>query len=101
MAAHKKSYGVQCAKLAGIPRSIINRAKEILKDLEVKKLTEQVDQLSFFTPQEKVISEIPEHLEKIEQILISKNIETMSPLMAMQELAKLIEIARKNRIEHN
>ena len=95
----QKSYGVQCAKLAGIPRTIINRAKEILKDLEVKKLTNQVDQLSFFSPQEKVISEVPEHLEKIEQILLTKNIETMSPLMAMQELSKLIEIAKANKIE--
>ncbi|MGL5646300.1 MAG: DNA mismatch repair protein MutS [Clostridium sp.] len=29
-----QSYGVEVAKLAGIPKSVINRAKEILQDLE-------------------------------------------------------------------
>lgn len=28
------SYGIEVAKLAGIPQSVISRAKEILKDLE-------------------------------------------------------------------
>lgn len=31
-----KSYGIQVAKLAGLPKEIINRSKEILKDLEDK-----------------------------------------------------------------
>ena len=31
-----KSYGVQCARLAGMPRSVLRRAKQILRDLERK-----------------------------------------------------------------
>ena len=34
--AADKSYGIQVAKLAGIPRSIIERAREILDTLERK-----------------------------------------------------------------
>jgi DNA mismatch repair protein MutS len=35
-----KSYGIQVARLAGIPDSIINRAKEVLNNLETEELNE-------------------------------------------------------------
>ena len=35
-----KSYGIQVAKLAGLPREIINRANHILSDLERKNIYE-------------------------------------------------------------
>jgi len=35
-----KSYGIQVARLAGIPESIINRAKEVLANLETEELDE-------------------------------------------------------------
>ena len=34
-----KSYGIQVARLAGVPRSVIERAKEILRNLEESELT--------------------------------------------------------------
>jgi len=34
-----KSYGIQVARLAGVPRSILERAKEILGNLEESELT--------------------------------------------------------------
>jgi DNA mismatch repair protein MutS len=34
-----KSYGIQVARLAGVPRSVIDRAKEILSNLEEAELT--------------------------------------------------------------
>ena len=34
-----KSYGIQVARLAGVPRSILERAKEILRNLEESELT--------------------------------------------------------------
>jgi DNA mismatch repair protein MutS len=34
-----KSYGIQVARLAGVPREVINRAKEILSNLEEAELT--------------------------------------------------------------
>ena len=35
-----RSYGIQVAKLAGVPQDVISRAKEILKNLESGELTE-------------------------------------------------------------
>jgi DNA mismatch repair protein MutS len=34
-----KSYGIQVARLAGVPKSIVERAKEILRNLEDSELT--------------------------------------------------------------
>ena len=37
--ATDKSYGIQVARLAGVPRSVVDRAKEILANLEESELT--------------------------------------------------------------
>ena len=37
--AADKSYGIQVARLAGVPKSVIDRAKEILRNLEESELT--------------------------------------------------------------
>jgi DNA mismatch repair protein MutS len=34
-----KSYGIQVARLAGVPRAVLERAKEILGNLEESELT--------------------------------------------------------------
>ena len=34
-----KSYGIQVARLAGVPKSVVERAKEILRNLEESELT--------------------------------------------------------------
>jgi DNA mismatch repair protein MutS len=37
--ATDKSYGIQVARLAGVPQSVLERAKEILRNLEESELT--------------------------------------------------------------
>ncbi|MBO5781924.1 MAG: hypothetical protein J6R08_05630, partial [Opitutales bacterium] len=37
--AADKSYGIQVARLAGLPREVIERAKEILSELEAEGFT--------------------------------------------------------------
>ena len=39
--AADKSYGIQVARLAGLPEDVINRAKEILANLEASELNAQ------------------------------------------------------------
>ena len=34
-----KSYGIQVARLAGVPKTVLDRAKEILRNLEESELT--------------------------------------------------------------
>lgn len=85
------SYGIQVARLAGIPKEVLERAKVILAELESgehsyeklpKPKTETIArdfQLSFFSPKEKLIHE---ELKKIE-------IEKLTPLEALNKLEEM------------
>ena len=97
-----KSFGIEVARLAGLPKAVLDRAtslskkleqNEILKDtnsilLDSKEIFEKDDikQLSFF---EKSISD--------EIVDILKNIDTdnMTPMQALRELSELKEKVRK------
>jgi len=85
------SYGIQVARLAGIPRNVLDRAKEILADLEsgefsyekqpqLKKAPMVKDfQLNIFSPGE---YQVCEELKKIE-------LEKLTPLEALNKLEEL------------
>jgi len=89
-----ESYGIEVAKLAGIPESIIRRAKEILKELtlaepdEVKTMTSKINetesqQLTLLNPVNDVITE---KLNKVD-------VNTLTPIEAINliyELKKLL-----------
>lgn len=45
-----KSYGIQVAKLAGVPESVITRAKEIVEELSVHDITEAAKHLAVKKP---------------------------------------------------
>ena len=81
------SYGVEVAKLAGLPNSVVARARQILQELEsqegvrpqasgVKEPEEQISMLDLRSQQ------VCAALEKI-------SIETLTPIEAMNELFKL------------
>ena len=40
-----KSYGIQVAKLAGVPDSVIQRAKELVEELSAADITEKVKEM--------------------------------------------------------
>ena len=82
-----QSYGIEVAKLAGIPQEVVDRAKEILYKLESKNLKEtkeltiapkKVLQLSIFELTNPLI-------EKIKNL----NIEEMTPISALNFLWEL------------
>jgi len=80
------SYGIEVAKLAGIPNAVISRAREILAELESgksaavpQKTAEPDDQISMLDLRGQ---DICAALEKI-------TIETLTPIEAMNELYKL------------
>lgn len=104
-----KSYGIQVAKLAGVPQSVLNRAKEIVTELSEydiatikarqveicgRKQREQNEiegQLSLFSAQQQSKqSQQQEVIEKIKHASIT----SMTPIEAMNflyQLQKLIE----------
>ena len=80
------SYGIEVAKLAGIPNAVITRARQILEELEsgkgetvVVKSTEPDDQISMMDLRGQ---DICAALEKL-------TLETLTPIEAMNELFKL------------
>lgn len=89
------SYGIEVSKLAGVPDSVIQRAKEVLKSLESgtqvtvkakKSETQEVsDQFSMFSMGE---SEIVTRLKGLD-------INTLTPIEAMSTLYELINEAKK------
>ena len=95
-----RSYGIQVAQLAGLPSRVIERAKEVLSNLEADELApdekprlarhdsknygqkESVVQLDLFARQESQIR------KKLEQIDINK----LTPLDALNKMHELIQI---------
>ena len=80
------SYGIEVAKLAGIPNAVISRAREILIDLEsargepvISKAAEPEDQISMLDLRGQ---DVCAALEKI-------TLETLTPIEAMNELYRL------------
>ena len=87
-----QSYGIEVAKLSGIPSGVINRAKQILKNIEseglalpvVKAETEVTDQISFRSMGADSL------LEDIKLI----DVNTLTPIEALQTLYELCDKAK-------
>ena len=81
------SYGVEVAKLAGLPNAIITRAREILSELESQNGKPTV----VHTPvqEDDQISMLDLRSQQICQALESISVETLTPIEAMNELYKL------------
>ena len=80
------SYGVEVAKLAGLPASVISRARQILQELEneggkpqAAPVREESDQVSMLDLRSQQVCAALEAL----------SVETMTPIEAMNELYKL------------
>ena len=86
-----KSYGVYVAKLAGIPPSVINRAWELLHELETKTISSSEPML-----QPTQLPLILENSDLINQ-LKSLDISTMTPIEA---ITKLYELQRDHTDDH-
>ena len=81
------SFGVEVAKLAGLPNSVVARAREILAELEsqtgrtpVHTVTEEPDDQ---------ISMLDLRSQQVCQALEAISVETLTPIEAMNELYKL------------
>ena len=80
------SFGVEVAKLAGLPSSVVNRARQILKELEedggktyVKAAPEPDDQMNM----------LDLRAQQVQAALEAITVETLTPIEAMNELYKL------------
>ena len=90
--AADESYGVEVAKLAGLPESVIERAKKILKALENGKKTDRAPRRQSDVPEmqmELVPKETP-----IEKRLRELDINTLTPMESMNILFELIKLLK-------
>lgn len=92
-----QSYGIEVAKLAGLPQEVLNRAKEILDNLEAPK--NQVVQSKKVKPaphQKETIQIDFESMEKDSLLkeIASYDVVNMTPMEAMNQLYKLIKKAK-------
>ena len=83
------SYGVEVAKLAGLPNTVITRAREILKELESGDARTAPVQALAETDFEDQVSMMDMTAQNIRLALEQMNVETMTPIEAMNELYKL------------
>ena len=80
------SYGIEVAKLAGLPHAVITRAREILAELESQKGVLPV--LTSPEPDDQ-ISMLDLHSQQVCQALEAISVETLTPIEAMNELFRL------------
>ena len=80
------SFGVEVAKLAGLPSSVVNRARQILKELEAEggksapvAQPEPEDQMNM----------LDLRAQQVQRALEAITVETLTPIEAMNELYKL------------
>jgi len=96
--ASEKSYGVHVAELAGLPKEVVERAKEILRELEGRK--EANLELPLFKVVEKEESkELPEEVKRIIRELNRIEISNTTPLEALMLLARLKESAKEAELK--
>ena len=80
------SFGIEVAKLAGLPGSVVNRARDILSQLEnegktpVKVVQQEADDQ---------ISMLDLSAQQVASALAAISVETLTPIEAMNELYKL------------
>lgn len=80
------SYGVEVAKLAGLPSAVITRAREILADLESQGAAPAPVQAP---AQDDQVSMLDLRSQQVCQALEAISVETLTPIEAMNELYKL------------
>lgn len=105
--ATDRSYGIQVARLAGVPEKVIERANEILKDLERENVLEEAEdgnngkkrkskatarytQMMLFDPGSN--GENPAEVNRpspVETALRNLNVEEMTPIEALNKLHEL------------
>ena len=83
-----KSFGIDVAKMAGIPKHVIDRAKEVLQKEEVRA------QILEDSSSRKNVEDINPHSVEILQILKDTDMNNITPLVAFGTLQNLVDKAK-------
>ena len=96
--ASDNSYGIEVARMAGMPADIISRAKEILAGMEKREVAfpAGVQESLFHGMQSRQIYLFEEEERKLKHAVNSLDIDRLTPLEALLELKKLQDLAGRN-----
>jgi DNA mismatch repair protein MutS len=97
-----ESFGVHVARIAGLPKPVVERAWEVLEELESHSLhsgshAASTDQLSLFGGGARVVStepEVPAEPHPVLEALEKTDLNEMTPIQALNFVVKLQEQAR-------
>ncbi len=89
------SYGIEVAKLAGVPNTVVNRAKAILKELEEKGVVTVVRTVEAPKEEEMQLSFGSNAGNEIVEKLKTVDVNTLTPIEALQMLYELKKEAEK------
>ena len=91
--ASDNSYGIEVAKMAGMPAEVITRAREILAGMEKREIEMPPSRPSSPLLQQRQISLFEEEESVLRREISSLDINCLTPLDALVELKRLQEIA--------
>ena len=95
-----KSYGIHVARLAGLPRAVLNRAWEVLRDLErdTRSVSLEHKGAGMAYPRRDSALQIPLFSEPspVAEELLRMDVSNMTPLEAINRLYELQERTRKS-----
>ncbi len=83
-----KSYGIEVAKLSGLPKEIVRRAQEILGKLEKEelgKVAQKAEQLGIFG-ETKIVEKVISKPSLVEEEIKELNVNALTPLDALQKI---------------
>lgn len=97
----RHSFGIQVARMAGMPNSLLNRANEILSLLEEKhgsdnSATEKVKKVQpTANYQLNIFNGLADDLRDIQKVLAATDINTLTPVEALMKLNELKNIVKE------
>ena len=83
-----KSFGIQVARLAGLPSGLIERAKEILQQLEESDINKAAERVKSFEPIQMNLLGPSDGAEILEE-LKGMDVNRMTPMEALSKLYEL------------
>lgn len=92
----KHSFGIHVAKIAGMPKQIVERANELLKQLEEKNIDDSLEKKVKRIPQSYQLSifgaEPDPKMEELKEEILNIEINRLTPVEALLKLNELIKL---------